>query len=50
MGARQTQALLVPDRVLGTDQGGRYVLVVDKDNTVEQRTVDDRPRWSARCA
>jgi multidrug efflux system membrane fusion protein len=33
------QALLVPDRVLGTDQAGRYVLVLGKDNTIEQRTV-----------
>ncbi len=39
MGAGQTQSLLVPDRVLGTDQGGRYVLVLGKDNTIEQRTV-----------
>jgi len=33
------QALLVPDQVLGTDQAGRYVLVLGKDNTIEQRTV-----------
>ena len=30
-------ALLVPDVALGSDQGGRYVLIVNKDNVVEQR-------------
>jgi RND family efflux transporter MFP subunit len=33
-------ALLVPDVAIGSDQGGRYVLVVNKDNVVEQRRVD----------
>jgi RND family efflux transporter MFP subunit len=33
-------ALLVPDVALGSDQGGRYVLVVNKDNIVEQRKVE----------
>jgi len=32
--------LLVPDVALGTDQAGRYVLVVNKDNVVEQRKVE----------
>jgi len=32
-------ALLVPSRVLGTNQEGSYVLVVGKDDTVEQRKV-----------
>ena len=32
-------ALLVPDTALGSDQGGRYLLVVNKDNVVEQRKV-----------
>lgn len=32
-------ALLVPDVALGNDQSGRYVLVVTKDNVVEQRNV-----------
>jgi RND family efflux transporter MFP subunit len=32
-------ALLVPDTALGSDQGGRYLLVVNKDNIVEQRKV-----------
>jgi hypothetical protein len=29
----------VPEQVLGTDQAGRYLLVLGKDNTIEQRTV-----------
>jgi RND family efflux transporter MFP subunit len=33
-------ALVVPDVALGTDQSGRYLLVVGKDNVVEQRTVE----------
>ena len=32
-------ALLVPDRVLAEDQAGKYLLVVDKDDVVEQRRV-----------
>jgi RND family efflux transporter MFP subunit len=36
-------ALLVPDTALGTDQGGRYVLVVNGDNVVEQRKVTTGP-------
>jgi len=33
-------ALLVPDVALANDQAGRYVLVVNKDNVVEQRRVE----------
>lgn len=33
-------ALLVPDVALGSDQGGRYLLVINKDNQVEQRKVE----------
>jgi RND family efflux transporter MFP subunit len=33
------QALLVPNRALGEDQGGRYLLIVNKDDVVEQRYV-----------
>ena len=33
-------ALLVPDVALGSDQSGRYVLVVNKDSVVEQRKVE----------
>ena len=32
-------ALLVPEMAIGTDQSGRYVLVVDKDDVVQQRNV-----------
>lgn len=34
------QALLVPDLAVGTDQAGRYVLVVDDANVVERRGVE----------
>lgn len=37
---RPRPALLVPDTAIGTNQGGRYVLVVNKDNVVEQRKVE----------
>jgi len=37
------EALLVPDVALGSDQGGRYVLIVNKDNVVEQRKVEAGP-------
>jgi RND family efflux transporter MFP subunit len=40
---QQQNALLVPDTSLGTDQGGRYVLVVTGDNTIEQRKVKTGP-------
>jgi RND family efflux transporter MFP subunit len=33
------EQLLVPDVAIGADQGGRYVLVVNADNVVEQRKV-----------
>lgn len=35
----KANALLVPDQALGADQSGRYLLVVDKDDVVQQRTV-----------
>ena len=38
--AKPVPMLLVPDTAIGSDQGGRYVLVVNKDNVVEQRKVD----------
>ena len=37
------RALLVPATALGSDQGGRYLLVVNGDNTVEQRKVQIGP-------
>ena len=36
----QADALLVPNTALGADQSGRYLLVVGKDNIVEQRKVE----------
>jgi RND family efflux transporter MFP subunit len=39
----QKDALLVPDTALGADQAGRYVLVVNGDNVVEQRKVQIGP-------
>jgi len=33
------QAILVPDVAIGTDQGGRFVLVVDENDVVQQRRV-----------
>jgi len=36
-------ALLVPDTALGSDQSGRYVLVVTSENVVEQRKVQTGP-------
>lgn len=37
------EELLVPDTALGTDQRGRYLLVVDKDNVVQQHRVEPGP-------
>ena len=39
----EPNALWVPDSALGTDQGGRYLLVVNGDNVVEQRAVQIGP-------
>src|SRR3954468_15496819 len=39
----QKDALLVPDAALGSDQAGRYLLVVNADNVVEQRKVQTGP-------
>jgi RND family efflux transporter MFP subunit len=40
---QQANALLVPDVALGSDQSGRYVLVVNGENVVEQRKVQIGP-------
>jgi RND family efflux transporter MFP subunit len=40
---QQQAALLVPDVALGSDQAGRYVLVVNAENVVEQRKVQTGP-------
>ena len=42
--ADEQESLLVPDAALGSDQGGRYLLVLDQNNTVEQRKVTIGPR------
>src|SRR4029079_12318322 len=39
----ETPAVLVPTVALGADQGGRYVLTVNGENTVEQRKVEVGP-------
>jgi RND family efflux transporter MFP subunit len=40
---QEQSALLVPDAALGSDQAGRYVLVVNGENVVEQRKVRTGP-------
>jgi len=40
---KQENALLVPDVSLGSDQSGRYMLVVNGDDVVEQRKVQTGP-------
>jgi RND family efflux transporter MFP subunit len=40
----EAPALLVPAVALGSDQAGRYVLIVNAENTVEQRKVEVGPR------
>jgi RND family efflux transporter MFP subunit len=37
---RPQAALLVSDVAIGSDQAGRYMLIVNKDNVVEQRKVE----------
>jgi len=39
----QTISMLIPQTAIGSDQIGRYVLVVNKDNVVEQRKVEIGP-------
>jgi RND family efflux transporter MFP subunit len=41
--AERENALLVTERALGLDQGGRYLLVVNNENKVEQRHVKIGP-------
>jgi RND family efflux transporter MFP subunit len=35
------QSLLIPNRVIAEDQAGKYVLIVNKDNVVEQRHITE---------
>src|SRR5712691_10096602 len=44
VGVDDQNSLLIPDAALGSDQGGRYVLVVNKDDVVEQRKVVTGPK------
>jgi len=39
MGLGSTSVLLIPNRVVAEDQAGKYVLVVNKDNVVEQKRI-----------
>lgn len=39
MGLGARAALLIPNRVIAEDQAGRYVLVIDKDDVVQQRRI-----------
>jgi len=39
----EQEALLVPEAALGSDQAGRYVLVVDNDNVIDKRSVTVGP-------
>ena len=39
MSFEQKTALIIPNRSVAEDQSGRYVLVVNKDNVIEQRRV-----------
>jgi RND family efflux transporter MFP subunit len=43
VGGTLQNALLVPEAALGTDQSGRYLLVVGENNVVEQRHVEVGP-------
>jgi RND family efflux transporter MFP subunit len=43
----EADRLLAPDRAVGSDQSGRYLLVVNKDDVVEQRAVEIGPRVGA---
>ena len=39
MGLASTSVLLIPNRVVAEDQAGKYALVVNKDNVVEQKRI-----------
>jgi RND family efflux transporter MFP subunit len=43
IGGMLDKALLVPEAALGSDQGGRYLLVAGKDDVVEQRKIEVGP-------
>ena len=39
MGLGSTPVLLIPNRVIAEDQAGKYALIVNKDNVVEQKRI-----------
>jgi RND family efflux transporter MFP subunit len=41
LGLSAKPAFLIPNRVVGEDQAGKYVLIVDKDNVVQQRRIKE---------
>ena len=43
LGLAEKDSLLVPDQVITEDQAGKYLLVVNKDDTVEQRRITTGP-------
>jgi len=43
MGRVQADALLIPQRALQEDQGGRFMLVLDQNDTVQKRYVQLGP-------
>jgi len=47
LASQRQDALLVPDEALGTDQAGRYALVVNQGDVVEQRRVRTGQRVGA---
>lgn len=46
-GPNRPPSLLIPQTAVGADQSGRYVLVVNRDNVVEQRNVTMGQRFGA---
>ena len=48
-GPGPTSVLLIPNRVIAEDQAGKYALVVNKDNVVEQSASRPGSSWSAGC-
>jgi RND family efflux transporter MFP subunit len=39
LGLGERDALVVPDQIIAEDQAGKYLLVVNRDDTVEQRRI-----------
>jgi multidrug efflux system membrane fusion protein len=43
LGLGERDSLVVPDQIISEDQAGKYLLVVNKDDTVEQRRITTGP-------